>query len=147
MSLNLSQLLKSKTNINELFVQSLDEDIEYNEYNFANNIKNFNLDFKTDASNKDEIYKKFINVIVPKTRILFNLMKKYITGKLSIIEVVGFLEPFLVYPDNLTYMLYKDIIYFIDGKISEYNKNLISGFKTFLELKKLKQVNTVARIQ
>jgi hypothetical protein len=135
--LNYWQLLKTKTNIRDLYIQALEDDIEYTEFNFANNIKNFNLDIETNSKNRDEIYNKFINVIIPKTRVLFNLMKKYITGKLSIVEVVSFLEPFLVYSDNLTYMLYKDIIRFIDEKISEYNKNLVGNFKIFLELKKL----------
>ena len=36
--------------------------------------------------------KKFVEIFVPKTKILFDLMKKYIIGKLSIVVVVGYLE-------------------------------------------------------
>ena len=39
--------------------------------------------------NKEQIYQKFINTIIPKTIVLFNLIKKYIIGKLSIVDVVG----------------------------------------------------------
>ena len=65
-----------------------------------------------------DIYVKFIKNIIPKTKILFNLMKKYITGKLSIVEVVSYLEPFLIYTDDLTYRQYVEITDFINSKIS-----------------------------
>ena len=68
---------------------------------------------------------KFLNVIIPKTRILFNLVKKYIKGKLTLKDVVGFLEPFLIYTDDLTYMQYKEINNFIYEKIKEYNTKYI----------------------
>ena len=138
---NFWQLMKSKSSINDIFVDNINEDIEYNENNFANNIKNYILNLSVENENlvnkvdKTEIYINFIKTIIPKTRILFKLMKKYITGKLSVVEVVGFLEPFLVYSDNITYMLYKDIIQFIDEKISAHNKNFTGEFKHFLELK------------
>ena len=140
---NFWQLMKSKTIISDIFVDDINEDIEYDENNFANNIKNYVLNLQSEDENiigkvsKSEIYLNFIKTIIPKTRILFKLMKKYITGKLSIVEVVGFLEPFLIYTDNITYMLYKDITKFIDEKISLYNKQFIGGFKQFLELKKI----------
>jgi hypothetical protein len=140
---NFWQLMKSKSPINDIFVDNINEDIEYNENNFANNIKNYILNLDVEDENlvnkvdKTQIYIDFIKTIIPKTRILFKLMKKYITGKLSVVEVVGFLEPFLVYSDNITYMLYKDITRFIDEKISEYNKKFSSGLKNFLELKKI----------
>jgi hypothetical protein len=140
---NFWQLMKSKTVISDIFVDDINEDIEYDENNFANNIKNYVLNLQSEDENiigkvsKSEIYLNFIKTIIPKTRILFKLMKKYITGKLSIVEVVGFLEPFLIYTDNITYMLYKDITKFIDEKISLYNKQFIGGFKQFLELKKI----------
>jgi len=140
---NFWQIMKSKTAINDIFVDNINEDIEYNEINFANNIKNYVLNLQSEDENiigkvdKAQIYINFIKTIVPKTRILFKLMKKYISGKLSIVEVVSFLEPFLVYSDNITYMLYKDIIKFIDEKISAYNKKFTGEFKHFLELKKI----------
>jgi hypothetical protein len=67
--------------------------------------------------NSEQIYSQFVSTIIPKTKVLFDLMKKYITGKLSIVDVVSYLEPFLVYTDDLTYMQYKEITRFIDDKI------------------------------
>jgi hypothetical protein len=53
-------------------------------------------------------------MIIPKIKVLFNLMKKYITGRLSIVDVVAYLEPFMIYTDDLTYMQYVEITNFID---------------------------------
>ena len=88
-----------------------------------------------------EIYKEFLQKIVPKTRVLFNLTKKYIHGKLSLHDVVGYLEPFLVYTDDLTFMQYKEIDEFLQLKISEYNKNFKEREKEFSLFKK-KIMNT-----
>lgn len=62
-------------------------------------------------------------------------MKKYIIGKLSITDVVSYLEPFLVYSDDLTYSQYKEITEFINLKISDYNKNLIEKARFYKNLK------------
>jgi hypothetical protein len=91
---NYWQLLKKKTNIGTTFVDNLETGIEFNEQNFANNIKNFALNLGDDATKnmtRTQIYEGFANAIIPKTRVLFNLMKKYITGKLSIVDVVSYL--------------------------------------------------------
>ena len=138
--INYWQLLKKNTNVEIISVNNLNDNIDYNEKNFVNNIKSYVLNLSEDDKKgftKTEIYNQFIDIIVPKTRILFNLMKKYIQGKLSIIDVVGFLEPFLIYTDNLTYQQYRDIIHFINEKISQYNKNFIERSKLFYSLKNL----------
>ena len=90
-NLNLSfvnywQLLKKKTNVNTIFIDNFENTIDFNEQNFANNVKNFVLNESDELKgmNRKEIYTKFVDNIIPKTRILFNLMKKYINGKLSI---------------------------------------------------------------
>jgi len=138
--INYWEVLKKNTNVEVVTVNKLDDNIDYNENNFVNNIKSYVNNLSDDDSKgftKSEIYNQFINIIIPKTRILFNLMKKYISGKYSIIDVVSYLEPFLIYTDNLTYQQYRDIISFINEKISEYNKNFIERGKLFYSLKNL----------
>ena len=139
--LNYWQLFNKKTHVNNVFVDSLEDEIEYNENNFVNNIKNYILNISEEEKRgftNFEIYSKFIQTIVPKTKILFNLMKKYIVGKLSIVDVVSYLEPFLIYTDTLTYMQYVDIIHFIDTEISKFNKNFVERSRLFNTLKKFK---------
>jgi len=132
--LNYWELLKQKSTINNHFIDNFDSTIELNENNFVNSIKNYVLNLSDESignMSKQEIYSNFINTIVPKTRTIFNLMKKYIIGKLSIIDVVSYLEPFLIYSDDLTYMQYVEIVNFISDKISEYNKSIIEKSRLF----------------
>ena len=130
--LNYWEFLRKNTNVNANFIDNLDNDIEFNEENFANNVKEYilNLPEKTDLTT-NELYHKYLKHIIPKTRILFNLMKKYITEKLSIVEVVSYLEPFLVYSDDLTFNQYIEIVDFIDKKISEYNTKFTERSRAF----------------
>jgi hypothetical protein len=137
--LNYWQFLRKNTNVNLNFIDNFDDEIQFNEQNFANNIKEYVLNLpETQDLTLSETYKKYLNHIIPKTRVLFNLMKKYITGKLSIVEVVSYLEPFLIYSDDLTYMQYVEIIDFINEKISEFNKKFVERSRVFKSLSNIK---------
>ena len=137
--LNYWQLFKEKTNVNNILVDSIDQEIPFNKDAYANSITNFimNIDDKKGLDMKN-LYANFTKSIVPKIKVIFNLMKKYINGKLSIIEIVNYLEPFLIYTDNLTYMQYVYIVQFINEKISEYNKKFVERSRIFSNLKKTK---------
>ena len=147
--LNYWQLLKKKTNIHTILIDSFEQELDYNDegHDFANNIKNFVLNLSEDELNgktRIELYEKFVKQIVPKIKVLFNLMKKYITGKLSIVDVVGYLEPFLIYTDDLTFMQYKEIIQFINEQISKYNKDFIEKSRIFRGLNSLSKNSFVS---
>jgi hypothetical protein len=135
---NYWQLLNDNARVNKVNVDDFETDLDFSEKKFVNNIKNYVLvkNEKMEGLTNYEIYKEFLQKIVPKTRVLFNLMKKYINGKLSLHDVVGYLEPFLIYTDDLTFMQYKDIESFLQDKISEYNKNFKEREKSFSLLKK-----------
>jgi len=138
--INYWQILKKTTNMNNILVDDLDKELDFNENKFVDNIKNYVLT-RTDEMNglsSDEIYKKFLNVIIPKTRTLFELVKKYITGKLSLVSVVSYLEPFLIYINDLTYMQYNEINKFIQLKIADYNKNFVEKSRVFSLFKTIK---------
>ena len=137
--LNYWEFLKKKTNVNNIFVDTLNNDINYNENNFVNNIKNYVLQLSEEEKaglTNNEIYSQFIKTIIPKTKVLFELMKKYILGKLSIVDVVGYLEPFLIYSDSLTYQQYVEITKFISEKISENNKRFGERARLIASLKR-----------
>jgi len=141
--LNYWQLLKNKTNINTTFVDSIDMQIEFDEETFVSGIRNYALNLGYEdlqGKTKKDIYKIFVDTIVPKTRVIFNLMKKYIKGKLSIIDVVSYLEPFMIYTDDLTFKQYEEITNFIDTKISEYNKNMIELSRIFKIISTIKTI-------
>ena len=138
--INYSKMLKKNTKITNINVDNLSDEVAFNEDTFLSEIKNYVLIKTKEIEDlklpQTELYEKFLNSIIPKTRVLFNLVKKYIKGKLSVNEVVSMLEPFLIYNDDLTYMQYKEINEFLQEKISEYNKNFMARRKQFGRLLK-----------
>jgi len=142
--LNYWKFFKQQRYVSNTFIDSLEKDIEYTDESFANKTTNFVLNVPEEESkdlSRDELYKKYSNALVPKIKTLFNLMKKYINGKLSIVDVIGYLEPFLVYTDNLTYKQYEEIIKFISEQISEYNKRYVERSNAFMSFKRTKGQN------
>ncbi len=148
--LNYWQLLKKKTNVTNVFVENVNAVLEFNENDFVDGFRNYIVNFPEEqlkGMTRVQLYSEYIQNIIPKTRILFNLIKKYIKGKLSIVDVVSYLEPFLIYTDDLTYKQYQEIVSFIDEKISEYNKSIIEFsriFKILASVKENKPINSKA---
>jgi hypothetical protein len=142
--LNYWQLLKQRTNVSSIEIDGLDNELEYNDGNFVDNIKNYMLnlsDYEMPGGVKltnVEIYNQFLKIIIPKIIILFNLVKKYIKGKLSMSNLITYLEPFMIYSDDLTYMNYKEIDKFIKEKIREYNSKYVEYSRAFSIIKTIK---------
>jgi hypothetical protein len=140
--LNYWQLLKQKTDLTKITVDGLDNEIEYDDSNFVDNIKQYMLDLseyeKPEELTNLDIYKIFLRTIIPKTRVLFSLVKKYIKGRLSLVDVVNYLEPFMVYPIDLTYMQFREINNFIYDKIKEYNVKFKEYSMSFSSLRHIR---------
>ena len=136
------QLLKQKTNPTKITVDGLENEIKYTDSNFVDNIKQYLLDLteykKPDNISNLDIYKIFLKTIIPKIRVLFSLVKKYIKGRLSLVDVVNYLEPFMIYPIDLTYMQYREINSFIYEKIKEYNTKFKEYNMLFSSLRYIK---------
>lgn len=143
--LNYWKLLNNKTSVSTVHIDSFDHEFQFNEQDYANGFRNYVLSLnKFNHLSKDTIYNNYVNQMIPKTRVLFGLMKKYIRGKLSIVDVVSYLEPFLIYSDDLTYgQVYSNtgdtrndnkIANFIDHAISEHNKNLLHLSSVFKQI-------------
>ena len=146
--INYWELLKKKANVNNILVDDLEKELDFSETKFVDNIKNYILNRSDDMKDlsSEEIYKKFLNVIIPKTKTLFDLVKKYINGKLSLVSVVGYLEPFLVYVNDLTYMQYNEINKFIQTKIADYNKNFVERSRKMALFKNIATVSNNADV-
>jgi len=144
--LNYWQLLKQQTNLTRITIDGLDNEIEYDDSNFVDNIKQYLLDLteyeKPEELTNLDIYKIFLRTIIPKIRILFSLVKKYIKGRLSLVDVVNYLEPFMIYPIDLTYMQFKEINSFLYEKIKEYNAKFKEFSISFSSLRHGKHTTT-----
>ena len=134
--LQYSKLFHKKTPIHNIDINSLKDNIDFDKDNYVNNIKNFNLHLSSvDTTNPNEIYNKYLNMIIPMTRILFQLIQKYIVGKLSILEILTYLEPFMIYGKDLTYKQYEDIVFFLNSKIKNFFENMSKKEKELNQLR------------
>lgn len=120
--------LNKNTSVNSVIVDNLDNDIPYDETNYLKDIKEYVLSESIDDPEK---YKKYLNVIIPKTRILFELVKKNIKGKLSLYSIIKYLEPFLIYHKDLSFKQYQTIQQFIHDKIKEFKINYVNKSREF----------------
>jgi len=142
--LHLSRLLNKKTDVNRQTVTNLDKEINYNDdesnkqtnpldsIEFLEKITEFNLD--EDLLGEDDKFHRFLNTIIPKTRILFRLIKKTINDKLSFVDVVKSLEPFMIYSEDITYQQYNEIRFFIKNQIKLYNTSYALNLQNFNKL-------------
>ena len=85
--------------------------------------------------NESDKFNKFLQTIIPKTRVLFNQFKKYIKDRYSLYTITQVLEPFMIYYDDISYKQYSEIAAYLDNKLIEYKKNLIRKTKEFNLLK------------
>jgi len=119
--LQYSRLFHKKTPIQKVEINSLKEQIAFEKDNYVNNIKNYVLNYDSiELIDQTFSYEKYLDTIVPMTRILFQLIQKYIVGKLCILEILNYLEPFLIYSKDLTYKQFEDIHHFLNDKIKEF---------------------------
>ena len=160
--LNYWQLLKNNTSVSTTLVDDLDKPVDYDVEKFLEGIKQFEFAAPTTtitsgiaappptaraavgiatiaapptASGIAAIaYKKYLEAIVPKTRILFDLVKPYIKGKLSIYNVLSYLEPFMIYQRDLSFKQYETINEFISEKIVDFKRRYFANAKEFSTL-------------
>mgnify|MGYP005989217081 CR=1 FL=1 len=106
----------------------IDENINLEESLFLKNINAFL--FKESMKFTDrhsDSFKIFLNKVIPRTRRLFTMVKKYIKNTPSYLKIVEYMEPFLVYPDDITFKQYEIILEFLREQISLFKKNLVQS--------------------
>jgi len=130
-NVNYWKIFNKKTSVNPQIIDDFNENTIYDETNYLSDIKEYILDESINDSDK---YEKYLNSIIPMTRILFNLTKKYINGKLSLYNIIKYLEPFLIYQKDLSFFQYKIINEFILDKIKDENKKFVERAKLFRNL-------------
>jgi len=117
------RLLRKNTDVVPQVINDLKQEFDYEKVEadskreFLSDIQEFIL--HDDNQSDDDKYSKFLDVIVPKTRTFIRLVRKYIRDKLSFRAVVQYLEPFCVYPKDITYQQYNEIRYFVKEKIQK----------------------------
>ena len=120
------KLLRKDTSITTDMVNTLDRDYTYSPDTFLQEIKQVALN---DDITDDDKYRKFIQAFVPQTRVLFELIKKYIENKTNYTSIIEYLEPFLIYKEDLTFMQYNTIVEFINTNIQKLMAHISSNTK------------------
>lgn len=137
------KFLNENTNVNEIMINDLSKQIEYDKEKFLQNITHYTLNNSIIAEEKnkpnyniEKLYKSYLDTIIPKTRILFHLLRNELQGSLSLHSILEYLEPFMIYHKDLTFQQYDRMTNFINYKIKEFKK-------TYIEMKqKLQKVFT-----
>ena len=134
--LNYWQMFREKTSVATKYIDNIDSKIDFDDDNYLKHKTEYLLSEDNDDPDK---FKKFLNIIIPKTRVLFNLVKKHIHGKLSLVSVINYLQPFLIYLDDISFKQYEEIKEFVELKILDYKKSYIANKEVFSKLSSLKE--------
>ncbi len=128
---NYFSILKRNTSvIQETITETSDEGPKYTADTFLEGFKAIRfLEEEGYGDRGENAYKDFLKKMVPKTRVLFDLIKKFIEKRghgLSYLQNIQYLEPFLVYPDDITFKQYETIVKFMEKQILEFKREFIS---------------------
>lgn len=152
----LFRLLRKKTDIIPQVIEDINTELDYEnieketKVEFLSKIQEFVLSSEADVTEEDK-FKKFLEVIIPKTRFLIRAIRKHVKDDVSFIGVLHKLEPFMIYPQDITYKQYMEIRYFLKEKIIEVKKEMDSKSVFFSAIRNAKYninklPNTILRI-
>ena len=119
-------ILNKNSVVQTITIDSFDDKLSHD--NYLERLTEYVLDDTLEAGDK---YDKYLEKIIPRTKNLFELVKKYIKGKLSLYSVIGYLEPFGIYLNDLTYKQYEEMNRYIHNSIKQYKRNFAESFKTY----------------
>ena len=90
--------------------------------------------FSDEQIDSEEKYRKFVEMLIPNTSLLFEVMNKYITGEITLGNYVAILQPFMIYVRDLTLNQYEVVVSFISQRVSEYRKKIVNTAKEYAPL-------------
>lgn len=128
----LFRLLKKNKDIVPYIIDDLTKEIDYEkDEDFLVNMRHYVLSDELLRNDDPAKFDQFLRTIIPKTRTLIRLVRKYIKDKLSFIYVVKSLEPFLIYSQDISYKQYMEIRYFLIEQIKIRKEELDKRRKDF----------------
>lgn len=144
--LMLFKLLRKNTDVVPHVISDLSKQLDYEKmekdekYTFLSSIQEFMVDPSIDIEHFDENekFKQILEVIIPNTLFLIRLVRKHIKDKVSFNEIVKQLEPFMIYPSDITYEHYMEIRFFMKERISEIKRQLGTQLKKYNVLRNTK---------
>jgi hypothetical protein len=147
------KLLNQNTRVYKKTINDIDKTYSHSSEHYLNKIRNYcmnpellekinseNKMVKDSKNGNDSLYNKFLDTVIPKTKVLFNVIKPYINN-LSITEILTYLEPFMIYQSDISFLQYKEMTEYISEKIIEYKKNYLSKSRNFNNIKGSQNIN------
>lgn len=143
--------LKNNQEVNKIIIDDVNDENMYGKGKspmYGNYISNYYaLDqslLNNDNTNPEELFEKYLNTIIPKTRMLFHMIReskiKSSNPSFSINSILLELEPFLVYKNDISYKQYEDMIKYISYNIKQFRQDYLSKKA---ELKQLVQTRNL----
>ena len=120
------RLLNKGTAVRRKIVDSKDVPLEFDADTYLGAVTEY-----ARAEERDITYDEYLQAMVPKTRVLFDLVKGNIKGRLSLNEIVSYLEPFMVYHKDLSFMQYQDMVEFVTQKITDFRRDYTTDKKAY----------------
>ena len=99
------------------------------EFNYLTKLTQYILD--PEFAEDENKFKKYLQVILPKTRVLIRLLRKYVKNCYTFTRVVELMEPFLVYSEDISYKQYMEIRYLIKKQVEELKLELAAKTKEY----------------
>jgi len=130
---NYFSILNNSTSVNDATIgEESDKGPVYNEKNFLEGYKAIKFSQTSNFDDRDQevAYKDFLEKMIPKTKVLFDLVKKFIIKHqqgISYLKIIEYLEPFLIYPDDITFKQYENIVRFMDERILILKREFINS--------------------
>jgi hypothetical protein len=128
----LFRILKKNKDIAPFIIEDLEKELypdddSVDRVDFLREVRHYVL----SDSLRTPDYERFLQLVIPKTKTILKIIRKYVVDKLSLVSVVQALEPFKVYSEDLTYTQYLEIRRFIVHQISEMKERLDTKRKEY----------------
>ena len=133
--LNYWQFLKTNTDVKTTVLENLSEPVDYDRAGFLKRVEEIKLGESKSKANTKDMYINYLNAIIPRTRFLFNLIKPYINDNLTLHDVLSYLEPFMIYQDDLSLSQYQDMSDYISQQIADRKKKYLLKVRDYNSLK------------
>lgn len=133
---NYWELLRQNRRVERKEVLDLNKELDYNSRDFLNTVKEYIYtggDEMDDAA-KGARYRKFLTAVIPRTRVLFDMIKKHLRGEITLTAVMAQLEPFMVYHRDISAKQYEDVTSFLFERVMEYKRAYATKSRQFRKL-------------
>ena len=125
-------LFNDKVLTNDYIIDNLETQEDEKIMSFMHGINTYKLDDKIES---DDLYKKFLNMIIPDSRKIINHMIPEYEYKLNYHDVLKTLESFYIYQSDISYPQYNEIRYQIKELIKRFNIDMWNNPKHSIVIK------------